>query len=131
MRVYRLFQAKLLIELINTTAGIDQLLLACIKGVTLGTDLDLDVLLRASRFNNLTASAPYSGLLVIGMYPFLHSVHLFLCIFISLITLAHIISNCNSFLNEFLLGIVANANCSSVCKKVYDTSCDSLSCNCM
>ena len=89
MRVIWLFQAKLLIELINTTAGIDQLLLACIKGVTLGTDLDFDVLLRASRFNNLPASAPYSGLLVIGMYPFLHSVHLFLNIFISLITLAH------------------------------------------
>jgi len=76
---FGLFQAKLLIELINTSTGVYQLLLACIKGVTLGTDLDLDVLLRASRLNNLTASTPYSGLLVIGMYPFLHYVHLFLC----------------------------------------------------
>ena len=73
-----LFQAKLLVELINTAAGVYQLLLACIKGVTLGADFYPDILLRASRFNNLTARTLNRRLLVIGMDPFFHHVHLFL-----------------------------------------------------
>ena len=73
----QLFEAELLVELINTSAGIYQFLLACIKGVTLRADFNLYVLLCASRLNNLTASAPNSGLLIVGMDPFLHYVHLF------------------------------------------------------
>jgi hypothetical protein len=74
----RLFEAELLVKLIDPAAGVYQLLLTGIKGVTLGADFYLDILLCAPRFDDLTASAPDSRLLVVGMDPYLHYVHLFL-----------------------------------------------------
>jgi hypothetical protein len=70
-------QAELLVELVDASAGVNQFLLARVKGVTLRADFHFDILLRASRFNNLAASAPDRRLLIVGMDPFLHRVHLF------------------------------------------------------
>jgi len=75
-----LTQAEFSVELVNASAGIYQFLFACIKGVTLGADFYFDILLRASRFNNFSASALDSRLLVVGMDPFFHYVHLSLCV---------------------------------------------------
>ena len=77
-----LFQTELLVELIHAAAGIDKLLLAGIKGVTLGADFDLDVTLCTAGLNDLSAGAPDSGLLVLGMDALLHCVHLFLQSFV-------------------------------------------------
>jgi hypothetical protein len=74
----RLFQAKLLVKLVNTSTGVDQFLFARIKRVTLGADFNLYILLCTPCFNNLTASASDRCLLVVGMNPYLHYVHLFL-----------------------------------------------------
>ncbi len=74
-----LLNAKLLVELINASAGVNQLLFACIKRVTLRADFHLNVLLRATRLNNFTASALNRRLLVVWMDTFLHYVHLFQC----------------------------------------------------
>ena len=79
-----LIQAEFPVELLNASAGVYQLLLACIKGVTLGADFYSDILLCASRLNNLSASALYSRLLIVGMYPLFHHVHLF-CYSLSLL----------------------------------------------
>ncbi len=73
----RILQTELLVELFNATAGIDQLLLACIEGVTFGANLNRYVLLRRACFYNFAASTPNCGLLVVGMDTFLHYVHLF------------------------------------------------------
>jgi len=73
----KLLETELLVELINTTAGINKLLLSGIEGVTLGADFNLDILLCAARFNDLTTSTSDSGLLIIGMDSFLHVFHLF------------------------------------------------------
>ena len=72
-----LIQAEFSVELINASAGVNQLLLARVKGVTLRADLNFDVLPRASRINNLTASALNCRLLIIGMNTVFHHVHLF------------------------------------------------------
>ena len=66
-------QAELPVELVNTSAGIDQLLLARIKRMALGTNLYSDVLFSASSLNNLTACALDRRLLIIGVYSFFHS----------------------------------------------------------
>jgi hypothetical protein len=67
-----LAQAELPVELINTPAGINQFLLACIKRVALGANLDSYVFSRATRLNNLTARALNGRLLVIRVYAFFH-----------------------------------------------------------
>lgn len=65
------------IELFNTTTGIDKLLLACIEGVTFGTNLNRYVLPSGACLYNLAASTPDGCLVVLGMDTFLHYVHLF------------------------------------------------------
>jgi len=72
-----LIQAEFPVEFVDASAGIHQLLLACIKGVALGTYFYFDIFLCASRLNNLTASALNSRLLIIGMYSLFHHVHHF------------------------------------------------------
>jgi hypothetical protein len=69
-------QAKLLVELVNTSAGVYQLLFARVKGVTLGADFDFDIFLRATRFDNLSASALNSRLPVVRVDSFFHYAHL-------------------------------------------------------
>ena len=69
----RLLDAVLLVELVNTAAGVDQLLLAGVEGVALGADFHGDVLLGGAGLDDGAASALDGGLLVIGMDSFLHS----------------------------------------------------------
>ena len=71
-----LIKSKFSVEFFNTPAGVYQLLFACIEWVALGADFNSDILLCASRLNNLSASAFYRSFLIIGMYTFLHDAHL-------------------------------------------------------
>ena len=73
-----LLQAKTLVEAIDTTTGVNQLLLAGIERVALGADLDTDLLLGGASGKDVTAVATDRGLFVVGMDTFLHFVHLFL-----------------------------------------------------
>ena len=72
----QLLDAVLLVELINTAAGVDQLLLAGVEGVALGADFNGDVLLGGAGLDDVAAGASDGGLLVIGMDSFLHCVKL-------------------------------------------------------
>jgi hypothetical protein len=65
-------KAVFFIEFVNTAACIYQFLLTCEKGVTLGADFNLDILLRGAGFDYFSTRAPYGCLLVIGMDTFLH-----------------------------------------------------------
>ena len=76
--ISKLLDAVLLVELINTAAGVDQLLLAGVEGVALRADLDGDVLLGGSGLDDLAAGAADGRALVIGMDSFFHVVHLML-----------------------------------------------------
>ena len=80
MRVKFLLQTESLIETINTSTGVNQLLSAGIERVALGADFNLDVLLGRTGCKDVTASATNGCLFVIGMDTFLHVVHLFLVI---------------------------------------------------
>ena len=73
-----LLQAETLVEAINTSTGVNQLLLAGIERVALGADLDTDLLLGGAGGKDVTAVATDRGLFVLGMDTFLHFVHLFL-----------------------------------------------------
>ena len=65
-------KAKLLVELGDASAGIDQLLLTSEEGVTLRADFHANVLLRGTCLNYITAGAFDRSLLIIGMDTFLH-----------------------------------------------------------
>ena len=78
MRIFDLFQTKSLVETINTSTGVDQLLLAGVERVALGADLNTDLLLSGAGSKDVATSATDGGLLVVGMDAFSHVVHLFL-----------------------------------------------------
>ena len=80
MRIFVLLQAETLVEAINTSTGVNQLLLAGIERVALGADLNTNVLLGGASGKDIATSAANGGLFVIGMDTFLHFVHLFLVI---------------------------------------------------
>ena len=67
-----LLQAEALVEAINTSTGVNQLLLAGIERVALGADLNGDVLLGGAGLDDVAAGASDGGLLVIGMDSFFH-----------------------------------------------------------
>ena len=71
-------QAVLLVEAVNTSTGINQLLFAGIERVALGADFTFDVFSGGTGLNDLAARASDRSLFVFGMDAFLHSVHLFL-----------------------------------------------------
>ena len=73
-----LLQAKSLVETINTSTGVNQLLLAGIERVALGANFNTDILLGGTGGKSVTAGAADGGLLVVGMDAFSHFVHLFL-----------------------------------------------------
>ena len=72
-----LLQAKTLVEAINTSTGVNQLLLAGIERVALGADLNTNVLLGRTSGKDIAAGTADGGLFVLGMDTFLHFVHLF------------------------------------------------------
>ena len=73
-----LLQAKTLVEAINTSTGVNQLLLAGIERVALGADLNTDLLLSGAGSKDVTTVAADGGLFVVRMDTFLHFFHLFL-----------------------------------------------------
>ena len=78
VRVKFLLQAEALVETINTSTGVNQLLLAGIEGVALGADFHFDVLLGRTGSKGVTAGAANGSLFVVGMDAFSHVVHLVL-----------------------------------------------------
>ena len=68
-----LAQTVLLVEAADTTAGIDDLLLASEERMALGTNFDTDVLLGGTGGIDRTTSTTDGGLLVIGMNTCLHN----------------------------------------------------------
>ena len=65
-------KAELLVELIHTAAGIDQFLLTGEKGVTLGADFDLDILLGRPGGDHFAAGALDGSLVIVRMDAVLH-----------------------------------------------------------
>ena len=78
VRTSFLLNAESLVESVNTSTGVNQLLLAGIERVALGADFNLDVLLGGTSLDDVTTSATDCSLFVIGVDTFLHFVHLFL-----------------------------------------------------
>ena len=78
VRASSLLQIESLVETINTSTGVNQLLLAGIERVALGADLNSDVLLGGTGRKDVATGTANRGLFVIGMDTFLHVVHLFL-----------------------------------------------------
>ena len=70
VRCKDLFDAETLLEAIDASAGIHQLLLAGEERMALGADINLQLLLRAAGFKRLTAHAANDGLAVLGMDSF-------------------------------------------------------------
>ena len=75
-----LLQAETLVETVNTSTGVNQLLLAGIERVALGANFNLNVLLGRTGLNNLAARASDRSLFVLRMGSFLHCIHLFLVV---------------------------------------------------
>ena len=75
---YLLLQAETLVETIDTSTGVNQLLLAGIERVALGADFNTNLLLSGTGLENVTTSATNRGLFVLRMDTLLHFVHLFL-----------------------------------------------------
>ena len=69
-----LVQIEALLEAINTSAGIYQLLLTGEERVTLRANVNDDVLLGGASLNDIAASATNGRLLIIGMDALLHVV---------------------------------------------------------
>ena len=76
MRTVFLLQAVFLVETVNTSTGVNKLLLAGVERVTLGANFNLDVLFGRTSLNNCTTRASDSSLFVLGMDTFLHEFHL-------------------------------------------------------
>ena len=71
--------AVALLEAIDAPAGVDELLLAGVEGMALGSDFDFQLALDGAGLESLTAGAPDDTLTVSGMDVFLHVCHPFLC----------------------------------------------------
>ena len=67
-----------LLEAIDASAAVNQLLLAGIERVALGANFDLDVLFGGTSLNDFAASTADRRLFVLRMDTFLHHIHLFL-----------------------------------------------------
>ena len=65
-----------LLESVNTSAGVNQLLLTCEERMALGADFYSDVLLGRACRDLITASASDNSSFVCGMNTFLHEFHL-------------------------------------------------------
>ena len=80
MRISSVFllQAEALVEAIDTSTGVNQLLLAGIERVALGADFNTNLILGGAGGESVATGATDRGLFVLGMDTFLHFVHLFL-----------------------------------------------------
>ena len=75
--ILQLLQVETLVETINASTGVNQLLLAGIERVALGADFNADVLLGGAGRKDVATGTANSSLFVLGMDTFLHFVHLF------------------------------------------------------
>ena len=78
VRIFFLLHAESLVETVNTSTGVNQLLLAGIERVALGANFNTDILLGRTGGKDVATGAADGGLLVVGMDAFLHVFHLFL-----------------------------------------------------
>ena len=69
--------AVTLLETINTTARVNELLLAGEERVALGADFNAQLRLGGTRYEGVTANASHGRLLILRMDAFLHDFHLF------------------------------------------------------
>ena len=67
-----LLHAETLLEAINTSASVNELLLAGIERMALGTDINLHLFLGRTGFECFTAYAANDAFAVLGMDLFLH-----------------------------------------------------------
>ena len=70
--------AVTLLETINTTARVNELLLAGEERVALGADFNAQLRLSGTRYEGVAANAGHGRLLILRMDAFLHDFHLFL-----------------------------------------------------
>ena len=68
--------AVLPIELVNTSARLGSLLLASVERMALGTDLNVDILLRGACYKGIPAVAGHRCLIILWMDSFSHVFHL-------------------------------------------------------
>ena len=73
-----LVHAVTLLELINASAAVNELLTAGIEGVALGADFNTNVLLGGASRKDVATRAADRGLFILGVDTFLHFLHLFL-----------------------------------------------------
>ena len=67
-----LFHIETLLEAINTSASVNELLLAGVERMALGADINLHLFLRRTGFKCFTAYAANDAFAVLGMDVFLH-----------------------------------------------------------
>ena len=67
-----LFNIEALLETVNTAARVNELLLAGVERMALGTDIHLHLFLGRSGFKSFTAYAANHALTILGMNIFLH-----------------------------------------------------------
>ena len=98
-------KTKFLLEAVDASAGIHELLFAREVRMALGTNFDADIALGRAGLDNFAASAADRGLLIFRMDSFLHSEHLF-----------------SRVLNRLIYYITAFSKCKSFFKKTYGFS---------
>ena len=72
-----LLHVEALLEAIDATACIDELLLSGKERMALGANFNTDILLGGAGLDNITASAGNGSLAIVRMDLFLHLIHLF------------------------------------------------------
>ena len=68
----RLFHAVTLLELINTSAAVNEFLAAGVEGVALGADFNLELALYGTALEGFATSATHDAFTIIGMDVVLH-----------------------------------------------------------
>ena len=72
-RPVKLLTAEALVEALNTSAGVNQLLLTSVEGVALGANFDVDLGLGRTSLNDVAASASDGAVNVVRMDTLFHS----------------------------------------------------------
>lgn len=67
-------ETETLLETVNTSTGIYDLLLAGEEGMTLGADFNADVLSGRTSLNDIAASASYGSCFILGMQILFHCI---------------------------------------------------------
>ena len=100
--------AKTLLELVNASAGINELLLAGIEGVALGADFYVDITDYGVGFHSSTASATDDCALAFGMNSSFHFLHLFSLVFFNLLYYSILFSVLQEVLQTFSIFLFYN-----------------------